>query len=182
MTYRKKRVEAFIGMGSNLGDGVSILKKSWESLGEIEGIKLLSISSPYKTAPVDMTSSHWFTNGVGRVETDLSPLALLHRLLQVEASFGRTRDEKSSGYKDRALDLDLLYFGDETIDTPELALPHPRIGDRLFVLVPLLELSPDHKDPLSGETISSMEQKLRKGIREEIVIHQDIVRGKWEGF
>lgn len=182
MIYRDKGVEAFIGMGSNLGDGISILGRAWKRLGEIKGIRLLNISSPYKTAPVDMTSSHWFTNGVGKLQTDLSPFVLLQKLLQVEASFGRTRDEKESGYQDRALDLDLLYYGDEIIDTPELVLPHPRIGERLFVLVPFLELSMDHKDPLSGESISSMEKKLRKEILEEIVIHQDIVRGKWEGF
>jgi len=179
---RDKTVEAFIGMGSNLGDGISILREAWESLGQIEGIKLLNISSPYKTAPVDMTSRHWFTNGVGCVATDLSSSILLQKLLQVEASFGRTREEPLSGYQDRVLDLDLLYYGDEIIDTPELVLPHPRIGDRLFVLIPLMELSPEHKDPLSGETISSMEQKLRKGIQQEIFIHQDIARGKWEEF
>ncbi len=174
-------VETFIGMGSNLGDGISILGRAWKSLGEIEGIKCLGVSTPYKTAPVDMTSHHWFTNCVGRIETDFSPSVLLKALLQTEASFGRIRDEKSFGFQDRALDLDLLYYGGMILDTPELILPHPRIKDRLFVLVPLMELAPDHKDPLSGETVSGMEQQLKKRMKEKMVDQQEVIAGSWEG-
>ena len=173
-------VETFIGMGSNLGDGSSILNQAWEYLGEFEGITLLARSDLYKTAPVDMTSHHWFTNGVGKVETDLSPSALLKTLLKVEASFGRTRDTKTFSYQDRTLDLDLLYYGDEIVNTPELILPHPRIRDRPFVLVPLLELAPDHKDPLSGVTVRSMEQRLNRQIKENILKHQEIIFEKSE--
>ena len=171
-------VETFIGMGSNLGDGPSILNQAWECLGEYKGIRLLAISDLYKTAPVDMDSHHWFTNGVGKIETDLSASTLLETLLQVEASFGRTRETKSFGYQDRALDLDLLYYGDAVLDTPELVLPHPRIRDRLFVLVPLIQLAPEHKDPLSGETVCSMKQQLNKRIDENIFKHQEIILGK----
>ena len=171
-------VETFIGMGSNLGDGPSILNQAWERLGEYKGIRLLAISDFYKTAPVDMDSHHWFTNGVGKIETDLSASTLLETLLQIEASFGRTRETKSFGYQDRALDLDLLYYGDAVLDTPELVLPHPRIRDRLFVLVPLIQLAPEHKDPLSGETVCSMKQQLNKRIDENIFKHQEIILGK----
>jgi len=169
-------------MGSNLGDGIFILNEAWKSLGEVEGIRLLARSSPYKTAPVDMDSHHWFTNSVGRIETDLSPFALLGSLLQVETAFGRTRGAKSFGYQDRALDLDLLYYSDEIMDTPELILPHPRIRDRLFVLAPLMELAPDLKDPLSDETVSGMERQLKNRITDKMFSRQEIVRGKWEGF
>ena len=171
-------VETFIGMGSNLGDGPSILNQAWERLGEFKGIKLLAISDLYKTAPVDMASQHWFTNGVGKIKTDLSAPALLETLLQIEASFGRSRDTKSFGYQDRVLDLDLLYYGDAILDTPELILPHPRIRDRLFVLVPLVELAPEHKDPLSGETVRSMERQLNKRIEENIFKNQEIIPGQ----
>ncbi len=173
-------VEAFIGMGSNLGDGVTILSGAWQRLGEIEGIGLIALSSPYKTAPVDMTSQHWFTNSVGKIETDLPPLELLRALLQVEADFGRKRDAKTFGYQDRALDLDLLFCGDEVLDTPELILPHPRIRDRLFVLVPLLELAPELKSPLSGELISDMEKQLRENISGSKYNRQELVRGSWK--
>jgi 2-amino-4-hydroxy-6-hydroxymethyldihydropteridine diphosphokinase len=154
------------------------LNQAWERLGEYKGIRLLAISDLYKTAPVDMDSHHWFTNGVGKIETDLSASTLLETLLQVEASFGRTRETKSFGYQDRALDLDLLYYGDAVLDTPELVLPHPRIRDRLFVLVPLLELAPEHKDPLSGETVRSMKRQLNKRIEENVFKHQEIIPGK----
>ncbi len=172
-------VEALIGMGSNLGDGVSILSSAWQSLGEIKGIRLIALSSPYETAPVDMTSQHWFTNSVGKIETELSPFELLKTLLQVEADFGRSRDAKTFGYQDRALDLDLLFYGNEIIDTPELTLPHPRIKDRLFVLVPLLELVPELKNPLSGEHVSDMEKQLRGNITKSELKQQEIIRGNW---
>ncbi len=174
-------VEAFIGMGSNLGDGVSILGRAWKRLGEIEEIKCRGMSNPYKTEPVDMTSHHWFTNGVGRIETEFSPAALLKALLQIEALFGRTRDEKSPGYQDRALDLDLLYYGDVIMDSPQLTLPHPRIRDRLFVLVPFMELAPDYKDPLSGETVGFMEQQLKKRMEEKTFNHQEVILVKRQG-
>lgn len=170
-------VETFIGMGSNLGDGPSILNQAWQRLGEYKGIRLLAISDLYKTAPVDMDSHHWFTNGVGKIETSLSAATLLETLLQIEASFGRTRGKKSSGYQDRALDLDLLYYGDAILDTPELVLPHPRIRDRLFVLVPLMELAAEHKDPLSGETVRSMKQRLDRRIEENSSKNQEIILG-----
>ncbi|MBW1636934.1 MAG: 2-amino-4-hydroxy-6-hydroxymethyldihydropteridine diphosphokinase [Deltaproteobacteria bacterium] len=173
-------VEAYIGMGSNLGDGIAILSRAWQSLGEIEGVHNLALSSPYKTAPVDMSSHHWFTNAVGRVVTALPPEALLEELLGVETSFGRKRDAKSFGYQDRVLDLDLLYYGDLLMDTPDLILPHPRIKDRLFVLVPLIELAPDHKDPLSGATAGSMVEELKQRMRDQMVDQQEVIGGSWE--
>ena len=168
-------VETYIGLGSNLGDGPSLLNQAWERLGEFEGIRLIALSGLYKTAPVDMESHHWFTNGVGKIKTGLSPPALLKTLLQTEAIFGRTRDAKSPGYQDRALDLDLLYYGDTIMNTPDLVLPHPRIGDRLFVLVPLMDLAPDHRDPVSGTTISSMEKQLNSRIKDNTSQHQEII-------
>jgi len=174
-------VEAYIGMGSNLGDGISILSRAWQSLGENAEIKCLVLSSPFKTAPVDMSSHHWFTNAVGRVATHLAPAELLQEMLRLEASFGRKRDAKSFGYQDRALDLDLLYYDDLLMDTPDLTVPHPRIKDRLFVLAPLLELAPDHKDPLSGGTVRGMEEELKKRMRDKMVEQQEVIGGSWEG-
>ena len=118
---------AYIGLGSNLGDSKRILQDSWRALGEVEGIALDGLSSPYMTAPVGMTSNHLFTNAVGRLRVTLTPLELLQSLLTVEASFGRLRKERSFGYQDRSLDLDLLYYGDVAMDSPELILPHPRM-------------------------------------------------------
>lgn len=173
-------VKAFIGMGSNLGDGNTTLADAWSALGGIDGIELLSISSPYKTAPVDMDSQHWFTNAVGCLRVSLTPLQLLKALLGVENTFGRTRNIKKFGYQDRSLDLDLLYYGDIVMDDPELILPHPRITERLFVLVPFVELEPLYKDIVSGETIADLELQLRDRIGNKNRKDQEIIRDKWD--
>ncbi len=173
-------VKSFVGMGSNLGDGNTTLVDAWTALGGIDGITLLAISSPYKTAPVDMDSQHWFTNAVGCLNVELSPLALLQALLGVENAFGRTRNIKKFGYQDRSLDLDLLYYGDVIMDDPELILPHPRITERLFVLVPFSELDPDYKDIVSGKTIADLEQQLRGRIGNNNRKDQEIIRDKWD--
>jgi len=172
-------VKAFIGMGSNLGDSKTLLEEAWQALGKVDGIVLDGLSSPYMTAPVDMTSQHWFTNAVGRIQVKLPPLALLQVLLAVEASFGRTRGEKKFGYQDRSLDLDLLYYGDIVMDSPELTLPHPRIGDRMFVLVPLVELEPEFRDSLSKEPVTAIEARLRKRIESTTNKKQEIIHGLW---
>lgn len=174
-----KAVKAYIGLGSNLGDSKTLLQEAWQALGNVDGIVVDGLSSPYMTAPVDMTSQHWFTNAVGRLQVTLSPLELLHVLLAVEASFGRKRSEKKFGYQDRSLDLDLLYYGDIVMDSPELTLPHPRIGDRLFVLVPLAELEPDFRDTLSKKTVNEMEARLRERIDSTTNKKQEIIHGQW---
>lgn len=166
-------------MGSNLGDGRTILQEAWQALGNVEGIVLDGLSSPYTTAPVDMNSQHWFTNAVGRLQVSLPPLALLKTLLTIEASFGRTRNRKVSGYQDRSLDLDLLYYGDIIMESPDLILPHPRIDDRLFVLVPFAELEPNFRDNLSGASIMSRELRLREKMAKTDNHEQEIVRGAW---
>jgi 2-amino-4-hydroxy-6-hydroxymethyldihydropteridine diphosphokinase len=132
------------------------------------------------TAPVGMTSRHWFTNAVGRLRVSLPPLELLYALFAAEKKFGRTRDGKSFGYQDRSLDLDLLYYGTQVMDSPELTLPHPRIGDRLFVLAPLAELEPDFWDCNGGMAISELAQVLAQRIKVGEVKNQEIISGRWD--
>ncbi len=175
------QTEAFIGLGSNLGDGKKILQEAWQALGRIKGIQPERLSSPYMTAPLGMESEHWFTNAVGRLWVTLPARELLQALMAVEAGFGRLR--KGKGYQDRSLDLDLLYYGEMVMDSPELILPHPRIGERLFVLIPFAELEPDHIDPITGETITVMEQRLRNAIAAGESEEQEIARGgRWDDY
>jgi 2-amino-4-hydroxy-6-hydroxymethyldihydropteridine diphosphokinase len=174
-----KTVTAYVGLGSNLGDGQAILLAAWEALGRIEGIALGTLSSPYATEPVGMTSRHWFTNAVGRLQTCLEPSALLHALLTVEAGFGRRRTPGSSGYEDRSLDLDLLYYATHLVETAELVLPHPRIAERLFVLAPLAELAPELRDKRTGQTVAEMVETLRVRLSAGGDTRQDIQRGSW---
>lgn len=169
---------AYIGLGSNIGDGKRTLQAAWARLGERDGIVLDALSRPCESAPVDMTSYHWFTNAVGRLQTTLTPLELLWELLDVEKEFGRKRDQKSFGYQDRSLDLDLLYFGDMVMDQPELVLPHPRISQRLFVLVPLAELAGDLRDPVSRLTVADMKSSLQLRLAESRS-KQELISSSW---
>lgn len=169
---------AYIGLGSNIGDGKRTLQAAWYRLGEPDGIDLDTLSSPYMTAPVDMTSQHWFTNAVGRLHTSLPPLELLRELLTIEKEFGRKRDERSFGYQDRSLDLDLLYYGALVMDQPELVLPHPRISQRLFVLAPLAELGGDMRDPVSSLSAAEMEDNLRRQLTRRGE-KQELIAGSW---
>lgn len=172
-------VKAIIGLGSNLGNGRAILREAWNTLGSVPGISLDGLSNPYMTAPVGMTSRHWFTNAVGRLRVFLTPLDLLQALLMVEARFGRMRDNKIFGYQDRSLDLDLLFYGNVVMDTPELTLPHPRISDRLFVLAPFAELEPDFLDCISGLTVAEMTDSLTRQIIDGESKNQEIISGSW---
>ncbi len=175
-----EEVTAIIGLGSNLGNGRTILRAAWDALGTVPEIRLDGLSSPYMTAPVGMSSRHWFTNAVGRLQVSLKPLDLLTVLLTVEKKFGRTRDNTNFAYQDRSLDLDLLYYGKMVVDTPELTLPHPRIGDRLFVLAPFAELAPDFRDCVSGLTIADMAKLLAQQIKAGESKNQEIISGRWD--
>ncbi len=172
----------FIGLGSNLGDSSESLLMAWEELDRDDTIHCITLSSPYVSAPVDMHSQHWFTNAVGELRTSLTPLELLEKLLAVEKSLGRVRDEFAFGYQDRVIDLDLLYYGDQQIDEPELILPHPHIYDRLFVLSPMAEIAPDYVDCKRGTQIVDIEKNLLERMREGRERRQEINRSTWPSY
>ena len=147
---------AFIGLGSNLGDGRANLREAWQRLGRTPGVTTLALSSPYETAPVGMESAQWFTNTAGAVETTLPPAKLLAALLDIERSLGRDRSKGN----DRTVDLDLLFYDDLVLHADELVLPHPEIQHRLFVLAPMEELAPDHRHPLQESTVRQLRRNL----------------------
>jgi len=170
---------AYIGLGSNIGDGLSTLQSAWAELGKSANVSLKTLSSPYLSAPVGMESENWFTNAVGMVETSLVPEALLSQLLEVESHFGRRRDPSQEGYQDRTLDLDLLYFGQSIKATDVLTLPHPYLDQRLFVLRPLVEIALDFNDPVDGLTPAEKLTMLKKEMEEGRIPMQEIKRGSW---
>ena len=172
-------VKAYIGLGSNVGDGKKTLQDAWKTVGKLDGIECLQLSSPYQSAPVDMESQNWFTNAVGVLSTMLEPLGLLRILHGVEAEFGRRRPENVSGYQDRSLDLDLLYFGDITMDSTELVLPHPHVAERLFVLEPLTELDQNFCDHVSGLRAEVMVKQLQMRFTTKERELQEITRSAW---
>lgn len=136
------RVAAYIALGANLGDPVTTVRAAMAALGGIPGARLLAASSLYRTAPLGLRNQPDFINAVVQLEADpaVLPVAhLLERLFAIEAAFGRMRSVKNAP---RTLDLDLLLYGELQVDQPGLTLPHPRLSERAFVLVPLAEISP----------------------------------------
>ena len=150
-------VIAYIGLGANLGNCRENLLQAWSKLGKVNGIKLLALSSPYRSAPVGMESENWFINAVGSLETSLEPFELLREMFVVEKSLGRKRVLDGIP-EDRSLDLDLLYWGDRVSDDPWVTLPHPEIANRLFVLQPLAEIAPGLCHPVKQATSVEMLQ------------------------
>jgi 2-amino-4-hydroxy-6-hydroxymethyldihydropteridine diphosphokinase len=152
---------AFIGLGSNLGDGCQNLQKAWQLAGNKPEITTLAISSPYLTRPVNKKawtakgkrlSDQWFTNAVGVLETGLPPQLLLGVLKKLESTMGRV----SSKTVNRPVDMDILYYDDLVLCRADLDIPHPEIRHRRFVLTPLAEIAPDHKHPVTGLTTRQM--------------------------
>ncbi|MCL6635573.1 MAG: 2-amino-4-hydroxy-6-hydroxymethyldihydropteridine diphosphokinase [Peptococcaceae bacterium] len=131
---------AYVGVGSNLGDKRANIKKALELLGASPEVWLKRTASLYRTAPVGYSEQDWFLNTVAEVETGLAPRELLSLLLGIEEKLGRVRTVR---WGPRTADLDLLLFGEEEIHSPDLCVPHPRMAERAFVMVPLAELAPD---------------------------------------
>lgn len=130
-------MKAIIGIGTNMGDRYENIRNAVEALSLVPGIKVLKESSVYETKPWGYTEQAVFYNNVIEVESEKSPQALLGICLGIEAGMGRVRQFT---YGPRIIDLDLLFYENETSDTEELVLPHPLVGERDFVLVPLKEL------------------------------------------
>lgn len=131
-------VLAYVGIGANLGDARSTVLAAIDDCRAIDCTRLTGVSSLYRSAPVESSGAD-YVNAVASVETRLTPLQLLASLQQIEQRHGRQRPYRNAP---RSLDLDLLLYGDEIIDLPELSVPHPRLHHRAFVLIPLLELAP----------------------------------------
>lgn len=144
---------AFIGLGSNMGDKLANLKKAIEGLGKIQGTKVLTVSSLYKTEPVGGVEQDWFVNVVAEVETGLTPRELLNALLSIEKNLGRVRDIK---WGPRIIDLDVLLYDDLVMDEEGLSIPHPYLHKRAFVLVPLAEIAPKVMHPKLKKTMSEL--------------------------
>jgi 2-amino-4-hydroxy-6-hydroxymethyldihydropteridine diphosphokinase len=148
--------ECAIALGSNLGDSLSILNSAIDRIKTSPQIELIAVSSWYRTTPIGPPQPDYL-NGCAIVWTSLSALEFLNTLHAIEAEFGRVREEVWGA---RTLDLDLLLYGDAIIDTPDLQVPHPRMTERGFVLVPLAEIAPETIDPKSGESILVLRNKL----------------------
>ena len=138
---------AFVALGANLGDPLSTLRRAVESLHMLPHSQLKATSAFYRTAPVGLLNQPDFINAVASFHTQLSPDDLLEALFAIEAQFGRQRSVRNAP---RTLDLDLLLHGEHVCEAPRLTLPHPRMHQRAFVLVPLAEIAPTLSIPGHG--------------------------------
>ena len=131
--------DVLLGLGGNVGDPAATIGAALARLEE-QGVRIVARSSLYRTAPWGKTDQLAFVNACARADTELAPRALLDRILAVELDLGRERGER---WGPRSIDIDILDYDGVTLDEPGLTLPHPRLPERAFVLVPLAEIAPD---------------------------------------
>lgn len=146
----------FIGFGSNVGDRVDFCDRAITLLSLLPHSQVTGVSLLYETEPV-RDGAHpgdgWFLNGVVRLETDVTPQSLLMVFREIERSLGRNEEDRAGP---RTIDLDMLFYGDRVIQEPGLAVPHPRLHQRRFVLMPLSELAPLHVHPVLKRTVNQL--------------------------
>ncbi len=145
-------MRAYVGLGSNLGDRAAYLLLGLSALSRLPKTHLLRLSPVYETDPVGPPQPPYL-NMVAELETELSPKGLLAEMLRVEKALGRERRER---WGPRTLDLDLLLYGDLVLEEEGLSVPHPRLHERAFVLVPLLDLLPEGRHPLLGQSFAEL--------------------------
>jgi 2-amino-4-hydroxy-6-hydroxymethyldihydropteridine diphosphokinase len=138
---------AYVGLGANLGLREETIRRAVELLGRTPGLDVVAVSELRETDPVGVMDQPRFLNGAAALETSLTARELLDLLLDVERELGRVRVER---WGPRVIDLDLLLYGDETLDEPGLRVPHPRLHERRFALEPLAELDPELAIPGRG--------------------------------
>jgi 2-amino-4-hydroxy-6-hydroxymethyldihydropteridine diphosphokinase len=154
-------VNVFIALGTNLGDRAANLSAARQALAP--DVQVLAVSPIYETPPWGVTDQPAFLNQVVHTQTGLAPRRLLDLLKRLESELGRVPGVR---YGPRQIDLDILFYGDQTLDEPGLTIPHPRLHERAFVLVPLADLAPNLRHPVTGETVVEMLGKVdRSGIR-----------------
>ncbi len=166
----ENKVTAYLALGSNIGDRMAFLAQAQDMLSKNSKIKVIQTSKIYETEPWprnELIDGHphseegqkWFLNQAMQIETSLSPQKLTKIVREIEKKAGRSKHEH---WGDREIDIDVLLYGNQIIDTPELQIPHRHMQDRQFVLTPLVEIAPDLKDPISDHKFSSMLEKVKE--------------------
>ena len=150
----------YIALGANLGDRHAAMRQAIQALDERVG-SLVKCSSFYETAPVDFDSDNMFLNAVALFDTSLSANELLEVTQAIEIEMGRTQKSVDGVHFDRCIDIDILLLGNMITETSRLILPHPKMCERMFVMEPLAEISPDEKHPLSNKRFADILSELK---------------------
>ena len=148
-------VEVYLGLGSNMGDREDYLRQAVKFLSE--RLRIGKVSSIYETEPVGDVAQPNYLNQVGQFYTTLPPASLLSLLKGFELKLGRAGPSGAP----RPIDIDILFYGNQVVKTPELAIPHPRLIERAFVLIPLVEIAPDLTHPINHKTVKQILAKLK---------------------
>ena len=152
--------QVYLSVGSNLGDPMRNCCHGIELLSNNHHIAMITRSPFYKTQPVDYLDQAWFINAALRFKTDLSPFELLLKTQAIQHQIGRKKDGVRFG--PRILDLDIIFYDDQLIDTPNLVVPHPRAHERLFVLQPICDIDPQVVHPGFGQTVQTILNQIPK--------------------
>jgi 2-amino-4-hydroxy-6-hydroxymethyldihydropteridine diphosphokinase len=146
-------IEAYLGLGSNIGERISYIEKALTGIGLIDGTRILSKSGIYETEPWGVSGQRDYLNSVVKIETSLHVEELFDSLKLIEKSIGRTENAK---WAEREIDIDLLFYGDLITEGGHLKVPHPEIESRKFVLVPMNEISPGFVHPVLGKSVTQL--------------------------
>lgn len=143
----------YLSLGSNVGDPIDNLITAIGLIIEADGIAPAGLGSFYETEPLENQRQAWFVNTACGIETDHDPETLFHLFKAIERDMGRQEGER---YGPRLIDIDIIFYGDRVIETPSLTIPHPKAAERRFVLAPLVDIDPDIRHPLLGETVGEL--------------------------
>ena len=150
---------AYLSLGSNFGDRIGYVQQATSLLGAADGISIIRTSAFYETEPWNMNSENWFVNAVVEIKTSLLPQTLLLECQRIEQQLGRKRPDGSK-YSDRTIDIDILFYNKDIVNSENLTIPHKFVHLRAFTLVPLLELIPNFEHPVLHKTVTELHSDL----------------------